>query len=53
MTLKLTAAKPNNMKSRTKQAKNKQEEETGEIAINQRDKIDADSEKCESNLTLF
>jgi hypothetical protein len=33
MTLKLTAAKPNNMKSPTKQAKNKQEEETGEIAI--------------------
>jgi hypothetical protein len=33
MTLKITAAKPNNMKSPTKQAKYKQEEETGEIAI--------------------
>jgi hypothetical protein len=33
MTLKITAAKPNNMKSQTKQAKNKQEEETGETAI--------------------
>jgi hypothetical protein len=33
MTLQITAAKPNNIKIPTKQAKNKQEEETGEIAI--------------------